>query len=79
MDAIAHIHVETLRLAKQGFVDGRKAAIAVAGSRSARGKTLAGRVKKDYGRDWDGVVAWGWLWAIRAYCGTKPHSQIEAT
>ena len=59
MDAIDHIHIETLRLTEQAFVEGKKAAIAVTVSRLARGKTLAGRVKKDYGRDWDGVVAMG--------------------
>ena len=40
MDAIAHIHIETLRLAKQDFVDGKKTAIAVAGSRELGGNQV---------------------------------------
>ena len=32
-DAIAHIHIETLRLTEQAFVEGKKAAIVVTDSR----------------------------------------------
>jgi len=32
-DAIAHMHIETLRLTEQGFIDREKRAIALAGNR----------------------------------------------
>ena len=50
VNATAHIHIETLRLAKQDFVDGKKAAIAVAVSRELGGNLLGGAVDEGLGQ-----------------------------
>ena len=39
-EAIAHMHIETLRLTEQGFIDRKKTAIAVAGSRELGGNQV---------------------------------------
>ena len=53
------------RLAKQGFVAGDAAAVAVAGRVVLGATCSAGRAKKAWGRGWEGVVAMKVAWVLK--------------